>query len=394
MLGMVRKLNVMLLHLLFAASLVCEAQVETFFVRPVQTHPGYDPLEDSSAVSRNTQMQDGRLFLFIGGTWSSSSTEYNALRLFSAGIGLDFINLSYPNDVATASLADETDTLVFDKYRQELCFGTPLSDAVEVDSLNAIHERALNLLRYLDLTYPTQDWGQYLAGPDALDWSRIVVGGHSQGSGHACYLAKQFPVERVLMFSGPNDYSDVHLNAAHWLRQPGVTLVERHFSYLSLNDEAVPYAKQYIVIDGLGMLANDDSTHVDGMTSPYGNSHCLYTTQLPGLVLLDHNVPVMYTATNASVWTYMLTSAIFTGLHEEIIATDVVVRPNPARSTVEVLVPLTSGLGAYTLRDQLGRTVLQGPVPTAERFILDISGLGTGLYLLEVNGSVVRVVKQ
>ncbi|MCB9165503.1 MAG: hypothetical protein H6592_13905 [Flavobacteriales bacterium] len=389
-----RKLNVLLLHLLITASLVCEAQVETFFVRPVQTHPGYDPLEDSSAVSRNTQMQDGRLFLFIGGTWSSSSTEYNALRLFSAGIGLDFINLSYPNDVATASLADEADTLVFDNYRQELCFGTPLSDAVEVDSLNAIHARALNLLRYLDLTYPTQDWEQYLAGPDALDWSRIVVGGHSQGSGHACYLAKQFPAERVLMFSGPNDYSDVHLNAAHWLRQPGVTPVERHFSYLSLNDEAVPYAKQYTVIDGLGMLANDDSTHVDGMTSPYGNSHCLYTTQPPGLVLLDHNVPVMYTATNASVWTYMLTSAISTGLREEVFIPDLSVRPNPAHSLVEVVVPETGDRSSYVLRDLSGRTVHRGRVPSTALFILDISGLGTGLYLLEIDGSVVKVVKE
>ena len=93
--------------------------------------------------------------------------------------------------MAAASLANDPDPLVFDKYRQEACFGTPVSDDVAIDSLNSIHTRAVNLLLYLDLTYPADNWGQYLATSVTLDWSRIIVGGHSQGSGHACYLAKQ-----------------------------------------------------------------------------------------------------------------------------------------------------------------------------------------------------------
>lgn len=372
----------------------CAAQVQTFHVRPVATHPDYDPLEDSSAVSYNMGSQQGRLFLFLGGTGSSSSTGYNALRLFTAGLGIDFINLSYPNAVATASLADDPDTLVFDAYRQEACFGTPVSDAVSIDSLNAIHARAVNLLQYLALTYPAQDWGQYLAGPGAPDWSRIIVGGHSQGSGHACYLAKHFAVERVLMFSGPNDYSDLHANAANWVGQAGLTPVNRHYSYLSLYDEAVAYYKQLAVVERLGMLADDDTTHVDAVPSPYGSSHCLYTTQPPGLVLLDHNVPIMLSTTNTAVWTYLLSDPVATHAGPGTTATGLVAYPNPTSSSVAVRLRGSLAGKVYTLLDPSGRTVTQGRVPPTDAIQIDLSGQGPGVYLLRIAEHTTRIVKQ
>jgi len=307
-------MRVILPIMLAMVAVLSYGQVQTYYVRPAQTDPGYDVSEDSSAVSRNTASQTNKLVLFLGGTGSSPSNDYNALRLFAVGLGFDFINLSYPNNVAAASLANDPDPLVFDKYRQEACFGTPVSDDVAIDSLNSIHTRAVNLLLYLDLTYPADNWGQYLATSVTLDWSRIIVGGHSQGSGHACYLAKQLAADRVLMFAGPNDYSDLYMNAASWTQQAGATPVSGLFSYLSLNDEVVAYEKQAVVISALGMLAADDSTHVDDLTSPYGNSHCLYTTQPPGSVLLNHNVPIMLSTTNTAVWTYMLTAATTTSI--------------------------------------------------------------------------------
>ena len=80
--------------------------------------------------------------------------------------------------------------MAFNKYRQEVCYGTPLSIEVAVDTLNSIYTRTVKLLNYLNITYPTQNWNQYLINPTTLDWSKITVGGHSQGGGHACYFAK------------------------------------------------------------------------------------------------------------------------------------------------------------------------------------------------------------
>lgn len=389
-----RTLRIHAAVLLAIPAVACWGQVETIYVRPVQTHSGYDPSEDSSAVSWNSGVQAERLVLFLGGTWSSSSADYNALRLFSAGLGFDFINLSYPNDVAAASLADDPDTLAFDKYRQELCFGEPVSADVDVDSLNSIHTRAVNLLRYLDQTFPAQDWEQYLATDSTLDWSRIIIGGHSQGSGHACYLAKHFAVDRVLLFAGPNDYSDLYTNSAHWVRQAGETPASRHYSYLSLNDETVAYAKQVEVVSGLGMLQNDDSTHVDGLSSPYGSSHCLYTTQPPGLVLLNHNAPVMLSAINIEVWTYMLTYASSTSAGKHDSGQAFSAFPNPTSSIFYVSIPGAPQGTVFTLYDATGCIMHHGRASTSERFIIDVSGFSPGVYFVTMDERTIRVVKQ
>ena len=368
-------------------------QTHTYYVKPIHTDTGYVSTEDSSAVSRNTSFQLNKLFLFIGGTGSSSSKDYNALRLHAANLGFDFINLSYANSVAAASLSTSADSMAFNKYRQEICFGSPVSMDVSVDSLNSIYTRTLKLIQYLDFAYPSENWGQYLATPTTLDWSKIIVGGHSQGSGHACYLAKRFLVDRVLMFSGPNDYSDFYSNSANWIRQPGLTPVERHFSYLSLKDEAVSYFKQFTIVSGLGMLSSDDTTYVDNISSPYGNSHCLYTTQAPGIVILNHNVPIKLSSINNDVWTYMLASAT-TGLND-IDKKDIIeIFPNPANNFLYLSFANDQRDLAYSIYNYSGHEVLVGVVPHAMiNSMIDISDLKTGVYILSINGFTSKFLK-
>jgi hypothetical protein len=383
------------LYLLPLTTSFCFGQVQTKYIKPIQTNPGYAPTEDSSAVSRNTSFQLNKLFLFFGGTGSSSSTDYNALRLHSANLGFDFINLSYLNNVAAASLANSTDSMVFNKYRQEVCFGTPVSVDVTVDSLNSIYTRTLKLIQYLDLTYPTENWGQYLATSNTLDWSKIIVGGHSQGSGHACFLAKQYSVDRVLMFAGANDYSDFYSNSANWIRQSGITPVSRHYSYLSLNDEAVSYFKQFEVISGLDMLLSDDTTHIDNILSPYGNSHCLYTKQPPGVVILNHNVPIKLSAINNNVWTYMLTSTITTGLENKFETSEIEVYPNPAIDFIYLSLRTTQDKLTYSIYNLSGQLIqTETLTQQEENYMVDISDLNAGLYILKVNGMTTKVLKQ
>lgn len=389
------KLQYHILFLVFLLSAFCFGQTQTYYVKPVDTDLGYNASEDSSAISINTGFQVNKLFLFIGGTNSSSSTDYNALRLHAANLGYDFINLSYPNTVAAASLANNTDSLAFDKYRQEVCFGTPESGAVTVDTLNSIYTRTLKLIQYLDLTYPSQNWGQYLATSSTLEWSKIAVGGHSQGSGHAAYLAKQFDVERVLMFSGPNDYSNSFSRSAHWLRQAGITPVGEHFVYLSLNDEVVDFSKQFTDITGLGMLTNDDTTHVDLTSSPYGNSHCLYTTQSPGIVILNHNVPIKLTSINNDVWTYMLTTPITTGIEENDPKSRIKVYPNPTSDIVHIAGFSEDNIETYSIYKLSGELIRTEPLKAQQNTLqLDLHDLPSGVYLLKVKSRVVKIMKK
>lgn len=390
------KIKICLLLLLNLTTVFCFGQVETDYVKPVQTDPNYSSSEDSSTVSRTTNGQQNKMFLFIGGTNSSSSSDYNALRLHSADLGFDFINLSYPNSVPAASLADQDDSLAFDKYRQELCFGTPVSDAVNVDTLNSIYTRTLKLIQYLDATYPSENWGQYLTSPNTIDWSKIIVGGHSQGAGHACYLAKQFLVDRVLMFSGPNDYSNYFSNSAYWLRDDGETPANNHFAYLSLNDEIIDFSKQFVNISGLGMLANDDTTHVDNNSPPYDSSKSLYTTQPPGTAILNHNAPIKLSSINNDVWMYMLTSEITTRVEDAPATKDFTIYPNPTSDGIIFLEAQSmQNKLAYSIYNSAGQLIKNKKLhQQKEIYTINISDLQNGLYILKVNNRAMKIIKQ
>ena len=159
-------------------------------IQPNQTDAGYASTDQAHYVIRNTKTHLNKMLLFIGGSFSIPN-NYTFITDHAAFIGLDVISLSYPNNVAAASLGTSTDPLVFDKYREELNFGNPVSDDVSVDVLNCISTRATKLVIYLKTTFPNQNWAQYLTSSNTLQWDKIIVAGHSQGSGHACYLGKK-----------------------------------------------------------------------------------------------------------------------------------------------------------------------------------------------------------
>lgn len=355
-------------------------QNQTFYVHPKLTDSNYDTLQDSSAITINTVSQNNKLFLFLGGT-NSNTTNYYALVNLAADIGYDVINLSYFNETAAASLSGNADSLIFNKFRQELCFGTPVCDDVAIDTLNSIFQRTVNLINYLSLNYPGHNWSQYLSSPTTLNWDKIAVGGHSQGSGHAAYFAKHFMVDRVLMFSGPNDYHNIYLRSANWLRTPGVTPYYKHYSYLSLNDEIVDYAKQYEDTKGLGLFQGDDSTYVDNINSPYNYSRCLYTTQTPGFVIINHNVPTKNTTINQDVWTYMLTDESPLGISEQ---TEYYfkIHPNPANDILQLNINDKLFNKNYSVMNLQGRVLMTGKTENQNLISIPVNSFSPGSYIL------------
>ncbi|MGH9652519.1 MAG: BPSS1187 family protein, partial [Bryobacteraceae bacterium] len=82
---------------------------------------------------------------------------------------------------------------------------------------------------------PKGGWSEFVANGKPV-WRRIVVAGHSQGSGHAAYIGKLFRVDRVLMFSGPQDYMDDLHKPAPWQARKSATPPSRFFAFLNLKD--------------------------------------------------------------------------------------------------------------------------------------------------------------
>ncbi len=280
-----------------------EPQNISILVQPIQTSNEYSATEQSHFIVRNDQIHLNKLLLFIGGSFSTPE-NYSLLCDHAATLGLDVISLSYPNKVPAATLGASSDKFIFDNYREELCFGDPVSDAVDVNILNSINTRTIKLLEFLNIAYPEQKWNQYLASSNTLQWNNIIVAGHSQGAGHACYLGKKNMVDKVVMFSGPNDYSKFYNAPANWLTVKGNTPLSKQFSLLHTRDQIVMFSNQVEILRGLGSLAlGENPTLVDKLTPPYANANSL---SLNIFAISNHNSTIGKNSILPEIWTYML----------------------------------------------------------------------------------------
>jgi len=206
-------------------------------VVPSQTDPAIETVtgpniavydNDSSVVPQH------RLILFFTGTGGVPSGSWSMDSIF-ATMGYNVITLDYENSVVAASIGDSTDSSAFERYREEIITGAPVSGAVNVDTANSVLNRFDKLMLYLVAHDTTGHWGQFMSNGEPL-WSSIIVAGHSQGSGHAAYLGKMFDVSRVLMFSGPQDFMDIYNAPAPWLSSPSATPPTSFFAFLHEQD--------------------------------------------------------------------------------------------------------------------------------------------------------------
>jgi len=382
--------NILSLFMLLIAT-SCYAQINSFYIAPIDTDGAYEAAQDSHLVVRNNMSTIDKLFVFFGGT----NTRPRTYRNFSdsiATIGYNVINLSYLNDVAAADLTNSSDNLVFDKYRQEICYGTSESTFVQVDSLNSIYTRTLKLIQFLDSSFPSENWSQYLINSNEIDWSKIVVGGHSQGSGHAAYFAKDHLLNRVLMFSGPNDYSNHFSDAANWLKSDGITPVDRHYAYLSLLDEVVDFEKQLSTLQGLNVYPTYDTVYVDDTSSPYEYSRCLYTTQSPGFAIFHHSSPIKSSSINTAVWTYMLeTIASSTSKSQE--KNTLQVFPNPTSTIVHVRANNEFSSKRFHLYNAKGEVVKSKNIESGNELNFDVSVFPSGIYFLQIENQLIKLIK-
>lgn len=256
-----------------------------------------------------------KLLVHLVGTFDNPKNT-NYFPSLAANQGYKVINLKYLNWVpAVGACADSDDANCFQKYRQEIIFGTDVSSTVTVDSDNSIINRLSKLLIHLDNLYPSENWNHFLLGSNEINWSNIVVSGHSQGGGHAAFLGKQFEVKRVLMFAAPNDYSNFFSTPASWLNNESATPDSCYYAFGNLYDDVVDFDKQYQVWESMNLLNQSDTVDVDNTAPDYNNSKLLYTKNNASFVFSgNHNAMIIdeFTPLSAgipvftSVWEYML----------------------------------------------------------------------------------------
>lgn len=261
-----------------------------------------------------------RLLVFLPGTQGVPSM-YQFILKSGASRGYHAFGLDYPNPTPVGVIcATSTDQGCFQNVRTAIIQGGSSRD-IAVQPQDAIVTRLVATLQYLDTRYPGEGWGQYVSGGQPV-WSKIVVGGHSQGGGHAGLMSKLYSLHRACYFSSPPDWNAGLLrprNApAAWMSLPNLTPASAQYGLAGLNDTAVPYTELSVIWQTLGLNAFGAAVSVDGARS-YGGSHQLTTSATPNTSggdpgNPDHGVTVRdaFTPVDANgapvfdpVWAYM-----------------------------------------------------------------------------------------
>lgn len=302
------------LCLFFQAAL---AQRRSGFVAPQTTDPNISTNLNNHYVSINRSVTPkNHLFLFFPGTGGVASNQQE-INNTAADLGFHAINLTYPNDEAVNSLCGglNTDLNCYANVRLEIKDGSDRSPLVSVSRANSIENRVIKLLIYLRNQFPNDNWGQFLINDSTLDWSKIVVSGHSQGGGHAGIIGRYHAVARVVMFAAM-DFNGRANAPANWIALPDSTpnasSADKFWGFSHQRDEMVNFTLLSTRIwTAYGIPQFGAVVNVDAANPPYNNTHSL-TSDLEcdnfhGCVAVDarlvrqNGVPVY-----KPVWEYLL----------------------------------------------------------------------------------------
>ncbi len=270
------------------------AGTTTWAVLPQATDACITQRLDSHFVYRATDVAPvDRLFVFLPGT-GAIAQNYRLVVLEAARAGYHAIGLSYPNAQAVGTLCAAQPTACYGDARLEILTGQATSADVTVDRANSIENRLVKALLYMRSTDVAGNWGQFLAGDTSVVWAKVSVAGHSQGGGHALFIAKRYAVWRATAYASGGDLLPGG-GRAPWVSAPFATDSTALFGFISTADELVSPTEALAAWSAVGM--SGAAVNVDVVAPPFGAAHRFITTatpQNPGIVVgPNHNVVVV-----------------------------------------------------------------------------------------------------
>ncbi|TGK23024.1 BPSS1187 family protein [Leptospira stimsonii] len=221
------------------------------------------------------------LAVFLPG---SGGTPIGVSKILEEGAlrGYHSIGLMYPNADpinVICNTVPNNSASCFGNAREEILTGVDKTSAVSVDFTNSIDGRLLKLLQYLVVKRPNDGWDQFLIG-GAVNWNKVFLGGHSQGSGHAAFQGKIKSLGRVSIYSGVSDYHMASASNASWMNASGLTSANSYFGLVHVGDSVANFSGNLNQVtdawlNSFGMLGT--LTDADAGTPPFGNTHRLTT---------------------------------------------------------------------------------------------------------------------
>lgn len=235
-----------------------------------------------------------RVLLYLVGTYGDPAGEHG-MAARACELGFVAVAPMYENrDMARAVCGD--DGPCYEAFHVEITDGGGgAPDPVDVDADDSIRSRVATLLEHL-ATARGEPWTTVRDRLAADDWSSVVLAGHSQGAGHAAYLAREESAERMILLAGPSDRvaSGMPSHApAPWIAALATTPLRTTLRLAYMHDdddfEIVPQ-----VVDNWDLLGLPDGTCAHASAGGYAASCRRVRTATDGCTgLAAHMTPVL-----------------------------------------------------------------------------------------------------
>lgn len=205
----------------------------------------------------------GKFLIHVVGTGADPALD-RAVLLRMCELGFVAISPMYVNDRdgrSTCGSAPEC----FEGFRKEIVEGGDFVSGVSVDTANSIEGRVSTALARLAGTEPAYArFGAFRAAFTARDLSDVVLSGHSQGAGHALYMAREHSALRVVLLAGPSDRVASPVDApSDWIRAfPSATKTPaaRLYGFIAAEDGVIGYDNVIKTWSDLG-VPSESCTH-------------------------------------------------------------------------------------------------------------------------------------
>lgn len=229
-------------------------------------------------------VQRNKLLVFLPGT-QGIPTQYTYLLRAGATRGFHAVGINYPNETAMGALCQNVVAApCYWNARNAVIFGggSPVAGQTPVSGANSIVNRVNKLLVWLKANHPSENWGQFLLVDNTVDWSKVVLAGHSQGGGHVGVLAKTVLLSRAVYFSSPEDWNDTNDQPASWTSLPNVTPASAQYGFGADRDTLVPNAHAFAHWDAIGIAKPGTGPVLfDIGGTPASNARQLRTSLVP-----------------------------------------------------------------------------------------------------------------
>ena len=189
-----------------------------------------------------TQPAQPQLAVFLPGT-GLTPHGYTELLADFASHGFYTLGIFYPSTQGQVDCgmsrqpSGSTDLNCTARQRLRVLTGQNYSFGAAETHCNITHADSISNRIVKALTALGGVWREaWLTAAGDLDWTKIVIAGHSNGADNAAFAAKTFPVSRALLFAGANDdvksvpKGSYHIPAP-WQSWEGATPPERFYGF-------------------------------------------------------------------------------------------------------------------------------------------------------------------